>query len=105
MDNAVALAALALTTTIATGFFAVINKQNATHEKLSRSIDKMSDSSKLVADTNESIAVAVTQQAKESAERNGHIVELIIESRDNIIGSVQHVDTQEVEHQLVKKRS
>ena len=77
--------------------------------KLSDAIERMAQGSVKVADTNKEIAQAVTKQAQESAERNGHIIELIIESRDNIVDSVQHikkqhVTKQEVDQSIVKEQ-
>lgn len=101
MDNAVAIAALTLTGTIATGFFALMRQQNRTHEKLSDSLDKVADTNNLIATKTERVAKATERSADESRQRNGHIAELIIESRDKIIKSTAHVDRQEVDEQIV----
>jgi len=107
MDNAVALAALALTGTIATGFFAVINKQNKIHEKVADSMNR-------VAKSNDKIAEATRQGNKEAKERNGHLAELVIQQGENIkavadaatdkvIDAVQHIEKQRVDHQIIKE--
>lgn len=94
-DNSVALAAIALAGTLAAGFFKLLNK-------LSKSMDRNTRAHEVVAKTNKEIAKAVNKQSAESAERNGHLAELIIESKEQIISTHQHVDKQEVEHQTVK---
>lgn len=108
-SNAVAIAALTLTGTIATGFFTLIRQQNKTHEKLSNSLDKVAETNKLIAIKTERVANATERTADESKQRNGHIVEMIIESRDTVVKSVQKVhaqkvDEQVVEHQVVKEK-
>lgn len=105
MDNAVAIAALTLTGTIATGFFALMRQQNRTHEKLSSSLDKVADTNKNIAEETRKVADATIRSADESKQRNGHIAELIIESRDGIIDKVQNVHEQKVEEQVVEHQT
>lgn len=117
-NNNVAIAALALTGTLATGFFALIAKQNRTHEKLAKSIDLMASASK-------EVAKATVKSAREAEQRNGHLGELVsqgneltskmyvqqlktasiaAEDRDTLTTTDQHIDQQVVAHQIVKEK-
>ena len=87
-----------------------------------KAIKAMASSSDHVASTNKDIANAVTKQAKESAERNGHLGELIVQQGEQtkqiadaavkkIVSTVgvqnvkhQHVHDSVVEHEVVKDR-
>jgi hypothetical protein len=77
-------------------------------------IENMAASSGRVADTNQDIASAVTKQAVESAERNGHLGEMITEQSKQtaaltemavakVIEGVQNVTTQNVIKQNIKQ--
>ena len=63
MDNAVALASIALAGTMATGFFALINK-------LTKTMDR--------------VAEATERTAKEAKERNGHLAKLVVQTAESI---------------------
>lgn len=78
---------------------------------LSNAIERMAKASEK---GHERVASAVERQANESKERNGHLGELIVEQgkmtkeiADSAVNSivsqvnVQHVDKQEVKHQVV----
>lgn len=86
MDNAVALAAITLAGTIATGFFALL-------AKLSRSMDRLTDSNVRIAD--------------EAKERNGHLAKLTernIKLTSRVLQEVDRpVHVQTVETQVVKE--
>lgn len=102
MDNVVAVAALTLAGTIATGFFAIINQQNKTHAKLSQSMDK-------VAASNQAIAKETRRGNEEAKQRNGHLAELTIQSGEQMLEAIQslkkqNVKEQTVEHQTVKSK-
>lgn len=99
MNDAVALAAIALASTTIVGLFKLLNK-------LSRSMDANTRS-------NRDIAKATNKGSREAKERNGHLAELIVQSTENtkiladaavsqITEVVQHVDEQKVERQIVK---
>ena len=102
MENAVALAAITLAGTICAGFFALVNKQNTIHSKIASGLDRL--------------AKAHETGNKESAERNGHLGELVTEqtkftkeSTSQILKAVQsiptqHVSEQKVDHQTVKSK-
>ena len=94
-ENAVALAALGLTGTLAGGFFLLLREQNRTHAKLSKSMDKMAES-------NEKIARATEQGNREAKERNGHLAELTLQSRDQTLEAIMNVQEQKVTHQTVE---
>jgi methyl-accepting chemotaxis protein len=108
-NNNVAIAALALTGTLATGFFALIAKQTKTHENLAKSIDKMASASK-------EVAKATTRSAKEAEQRNGHLGELVSQGNE-LTGKILEqqkkaatilADTstnQHIEHQIVDKQT
>lgn len=107
-SNAVALAALALTTTIAGGFFALINKQNKTHEKIAEAMNKVAKSNVEIVKSNYRIADETKQGNKEAKERNGHLAELVVQTNENTLEAIknvegQHVTVQTVEAQVVKK--
>lgn len=93
-DSSVLLGLIALTGTIATGFFALINKQIATYEKVAKSMDA-------VADSNRDIAKETRRGNQEAKDRNGHLAELVIQNAEKTITTLQKVDTQHVETQVV----
>jgi type II secretory pathway component PulJ len=110
-DNNVAIAALALTATLATGFFTLIARQNKTHENLAKSIDKMAKASK-------EVARATSRSAAEAEQRNGHLGELVSQGNE-LTGKIleqqkkaatvladsagnQHIGKQIVDKQIVK---
>lgn len=84
MDNTVALAALTLAGTIAGGFFTLINKQNKTHEKIASAMDDVARSNKL-------IAKETKQGNLEAKQRNGHLAELTIESKQATIEAIKTI--------------
>lgn len=81
--------------------------------QLSKAIERMAAASE---NGHNRVAKAVERQADESKERNGHLAELIVKQGEltkkvadsavnKIISNVkvQHVDKQEVEHQIIKE--
>lgn len=72
--------------------------------RLADAIKEMANGNVMIADTNKEIAVAVTRQADESAERNGHIAKLIIDSKKEIIKSTTHIGKQEIDNSVVNKQ-
>lgn len=106
MDNAVAVAAIALTGTIATGFFALIRQQNRVHERLANSGEAQA---KATREGFKSLTTEAKRGNDESKERNGHLGELIIQQGEQIqslattattqvIEAVQNVKEQHIEH-------
>lgn len=101
-DNAVALATIGLATAIVTGFFALVNKQIKIHGQIAHGLDRL--------------AKAHETGNRESAERNGHLGELVTaqskftkKSTEQILQAVknlpsQHITEQKVEHQTVKNK-
>jgi hypothetical protein len=101
-ENAVALAVIGLATGICSGFFALVNKQIKIHGQIAHGLDRL--------------AKAHETGNKESAERNGHLGELVTEqtkftkeSTSQILKAVQsiptqHVSEQKVDHQTVKSK-
>jgi hypothetical protein len=99
-ENAVAIAAITLAGTICTGFFALVNKQNTIHSKIAVGLDRL--------------AKAHETGNKESADRNGHLGEMVAEqakftkeSTKQILEAVkslpsQHVAEQKADHQTIK---
>lgn len=97
MDNTVALTALTLAGTITAGFFALLTKQNKTHEKLVDAMDR-------VAKSNQAIAKEAKKGNVEAKERNGHLAELTIQSGEQMLEAIQTIREQHVDHQTVVKQ-
>lgn len=55
--------------------------------------------------SNERIAVSHEKAAKEAAERNGHLAELTIEARKDVLAAINHISKQEVKEQVVKHQT
>lgn len=105
ISDPVLLGILGLLGTLIAGFFKLISDQNKTHRKLATAIDGMAKASTKV-------AKATEKGADEAAQRNGHIVELILKSdksakdladRNLKAMGTQNVTTQNVEHQHVSE--
>ena len=61
-------------------------------------------------ESNRQVALATKQSAREAKQRNGHLAELLLESKEQVITTfnenqkaVQNVRTQKVEHQHIKE--
>jgi hypothetical protein len=67
------------------------------------SLKQVAKSNQDVAKSNREIASATVRIGKEAEQRNGHIAELVEESKKQIIASVQEVREQHVVHQHVDK--
>lgn len=105
----VALAAIALAGTICAGFFALVNKQNTLMSKQTKVHGE-------IATGLDRLAKAHETGNRESAERNGHLGELIVEQsklvkRSNAVTlkaikdiNNQTIHEQKVEHQTVKNK-
>lgn len=88
-DSQVAIAALAVLGTISTGFFAQARQQNKTQEKIAKGLDRLAK---------------VHEKGNREAElRNGHLAELVVASKKQLLSAVQTVREQKVEHQVVEK--
>lgn len=118
---------LAMISAMLGGFYALIKSMQKTaqadrdadrkeRKAFERAISKMAASSERVADTNKQIADSVDRQASESAQRNGHLGELILEQGNlskklnedavkKIIKSFQHIGVQEVDQQNVHTKT
>lgn len=108
-ENAVAIAAITLAGTICAGFFALVNKQNSLMNKQTKVHGE-------IASGLDRLAKAHEKGNQESAERNGHLGELVTEqskftkeSTKQILKAVQNIPTQnvheqKVEHQTVKNQ-
>lgn len=97
-ENAVALATIGLATAIVTGFFALVNKQIKIHGQIAHGLDRL--------------AKAHETGNRESAERNGHLGELITEqskftkeSTAQILKAVKSLPTQNVKEQKVEHQT
>ena len=97
-ENAVALAVIGLSTGICSGFFALVNKQIKIHGQIAHGLDRL--------------AKAHETGNKESAERNGHLGELVTEqskftkeSTSQILKAVQSIPTQNVQEQKVEHQT
>lgn len=102
-EGSVAIAALTLAGTIFAGFMSMSRQHSKTVNKLTKSLDNVATTNEKIAQETTKVAVATTKSAEQSEKRNGHIAELIIESRDKILLSHQHLDKQEVETQIINK--
>lgn len=97
MNEAVTLAIIGflslMVSAVVVGLFKIIQSQNDNQKMLANSLDANTESNRRIAD--------------EARERNGHLAEITIQSRDQIIEVVthvkkQHVGTQEVDKQEIK---
>jgi len=98
----VSLAAIALAGTICAGFFAMVDKQVKIHGKIATGLDRL--------------AAAHEKGNRESAERNGHLGELVTEqskftkeSTEQLLTAIQkiptqHIGEQQVEYQTIKHK-
>lgn len=76
---------------------------------LNKAASKLSDSLDSLTKSNEKIARATTKSATEAKQRNGHLAELMIESKRETIQGFQtireqHVETQHIDTQTVQSR-
>ena len=103
--NEVALATIALATTIVTGFFALITRQDKTHQKIANAMDKVATSNEKIANETKKVAQETSKGNKEAKERNGHLAELTVQQADRIIietdKNSQHINKLEVENEVV----
>lgn len=109
VSDPVLLGTIGVVTALMAGFFKVISSQTKANEKLSKTMDKMADSSCKVAQE-------LRKGNKEAKERNGHlgeqtekIAELVIQSKDDIkklanrnYEATKNIKHQKVEHQVVE---
>lgn len=79
----VALASIALAGALATGFFALVSRQDKTHQRIADSLEK-------VAQSNKEIAKATEKGSKEAKERNGHLAEITIQQADKIVALIDN---------------
>lgn len=76
---------------------------------LSKTGSKLSSSLESLTKSNEKIARATQKSATEAKQRNGHLAELMIESKQATMQAIksireQHIDTQVVGQQRVKSK-
>lgn len=64
-------------------------------QELSKAIENMASAMRDVADSNARIA-------DESKERNGHLAEITVQSRDQVLGAITNINSQNVTHQVVE---
>lgn len=63
-------------------------------QELSKAIEGMAEGMRAVASSNKRIA-------DESEKRNGHLAEITVQSRDQVLNAIGHIKKQHVEHQHV----
>ena len=80
----------------------------AERQELSKAIGKMADNMLEVASASREVAISNARIADESKERNGHLAEITVQSRDQVIDQIkglvieqQTVHNQTVEHEKV----
>lgn len=55
-----------------------------------------------MADSNRKIAEATEKGNREAEQRNGHLAEITIEARNQVLGAIGYIKEQKVEHQTVQ---
>jgi len=103
-SSTIAIAAFTLIGTICAGFFALVNRQNKTHEKVSSSIENLAKTNKQVVESNDKIAQAVIKQADESEKRNAHLAKIVVKTGEKTVASFQTVKKQVVDDQIVERQ-
>ena len=58
-----------------------------------------------MADSNDNIAKETAKGNREAKERNGHLAEITIQSRDQVLDFIQHIGKQHVKEQMVDKQT
>ena len=58
-----------------------------------------------MANSNDNIAKETARGNKEAKERNGHLAEITIQSRDQVLDFIQHIGKQHVVQQMVDKQT
>jgi len=82
-------------------------ESNANREERARfaqAVEKMANGMEKVADTNKDIAIATKRGADEAKARNGHLAEISMQNKDQIIDAVHGlvIDKQTVHNQVVE---
>lgn len=80
-------------------------KRDRAYEKLSESMDQFAGSNQKIADELGEQTQELRQGNSEAKERNGHLAELTIQSRDMTLEAILNVKEQKVEHQTVKRET
>lgn len=88
-DPTITLALIGIVSTVIVALFKLLNANTKALGKLVTSNDK--------------VAKATTKGANEAKQRNGHLAELIIESKKDTLQAVQNISKQHVETQTVDK--
>lgn len=77
----------------------IANREERT--KFAEAVERMALGMEKVADTNRDIATATKRGADEAKERNGHLAELTIQSKNDTLKAIKHLTTQHVDNQVV----
>lgn len=64
---------------------------------------KLTDAIGLMAESSTKVAAATEKSAKEAKERNGHLAELVEESKKTTLTAIQNITSQHVEHQHIDR--
>lgn len=91
------------------GFFAVfkVMQSSADKDREAERIERISQNKafivalKDVADSNYKIASATEQGNKEAKQRNGHLAELTIQSKEDTLKAIEHLTVQRIDKQYV----
>ena len=86
-ENATSLALVAIVGTVITALFKLLNANT-------KALGKLVDSS-------EKVAKATTTSAKEAKQRNGHLAELVVDSKKQVIHAVSEVKQQNIGEQHI----
>lgn len=111
MDTAVFLAVLGLFGTIVGGLFKLFSDADKTQQRHAEAQLAVAKALNAVAETNKEIADATRKGAEEAEARNGHLAEITVESKKQVIDRIdglviqqQTVHNQIVENETVKHK-
>jgi hypothetical protein len=96
-STSITLALITIVGAVITSLFKLLRDNTKAQDNVSTSLSE-------VAKATERTAMATERTADESKKRNGHIAKLIVDSKKQILDSVQHVNSQHVDTQEVNKQ-
>lgn len=100
---------LAILTGMLTGFYAllkfVLKQAEKTSDADRAERKEFTKTLKDLTSSNERIAQSHEKAAREAEKRNGHLAELQIEARKDVLSAINHICKQEVKEQVVKHQT
>lgn len=108
-SNTVAIAAISLAGAIVAGFFALVARQDKTHQRIAAALDHNTKSQADIAKETKGMKQELAKGNDEAEARNGHLADLVISGHKQIAEALEHignqsVDEQVVNHQTIKKK-